>query len=327
MPPVFVIETQTESKKRVELKNQNTTEGDIYYTLDGTDPRGIGGIVRGLKYTSPVVIEKSTIIKARFLPKNYANWSALAEKPVLFEGIYGGDLVISEIMYHPVEGFPEFLELLNTGENVIVLDGYTFVKGIDFTFPAGSNILPGNGFVLTNDTTAFKNRYGFSAYGQYNKRLSNSGELLVLKNKFNQIVDSVRYSDTIPWPVAVTGFSLELIDGKLDNSLYQNWKVSDKKNGTPFEPEIETVSEIILYPNPFTDMLHIRFANKELAFEMFEIEIFDLLGNKVKKLEISSYNSKIQFPVSGLSRGIYMVHIHPKQKTEEKSYCIKAVKL
>ena len=327
MPPVFVVENQSESKKRVELKNQNNTKGDIYYTLDGTDPRGIGGIIRGLKYTSPVVIEKNTIIKARFFPKNYASWSSISEKPVLFDGIYGGDLVISEIMYHPVEGFPEFLELLNTGENVIVLDGYVFEKGIDFAFPSGSSVLPGTGLILTSDTAAFKNVYGFSAFGQFNKRLSSSGELLVLKNKFNQIVDSVRYSDTIPWPLQTMGFSIELINCKLDNSLYQNWKVSDKKNGTPFETEIETESEIVLYPNPFTDMLHIRFANKELAFETFEIEIFDLLGNSIKQLVMTSYNSKIQFPVSDLSRGIYMIHIHPKQKTEENSYCIKAVKL
>jgi hypothetical protein len=137
----------------------------------------------------------------------------------------------------------------------------------------------------------------------------------------------VRYSDTIPWPPQTAGFSIELIDGKLDNSLYQNWKVSDKKNGTPFETESEIEGEIIVYPNPFSNMLNIRFADKELAFETFEIEIFDLLGNIVKQLVMSSYNSKIEFPVSDLSRGIYMIHIHPKQKTEEKSYCIKAVKL
>ncbi|TNF41711.1 MAG: T9SS type A sorting domain-containing protein [Bacteroidetes bacterium] len=109
--------------------------------------------------------------------------------------------------------------------------------------------------------------------------------------------------------------------------MYNNWKISVQINGTPFEPESEFVSEAILYPNPFSDMLNIRVENKDLAFETFKIEIFDLLGNSVKQLVMNSYNSKIQFTVSDLSRGIYMIHLFPKNKTEVKSYCIKAVKL
>jgi hypothetical protein len=207
----------------LKLKIPNFDEGEIYFTLDGSDPRETGGKVHGLKYTKPILVESSTVVKARFLSKNFGIWSALAEKPVLFDGIYGEKVVITEIMYHPEDGNPEFIEIFNAGENTVVLDGFAFSKGIDFTFNPGSTIYPGVGLVLTNDTSLFKNVYGFSAFGQYNKQLSNSGETVILINRYAQTVDSISYSDSIPWPPEADGdgYSIELADLKLDNSDWQ----------------------------------------------------------------------------------------------------------
>ncbi len=188
--------------------------------------------------------------------------------------------------------YPEFIELFNMGENPVNLEGFAFTKGIDYKFLQGSTILPGEGLVLTNDTALFKNRYGFKAFSQFNKRLDNKGEILILENRFNQVVDSVFYSDTIPWPVAADGegFSVEVINPNDDNSPFINWKISESKYGSPFESQIMQEIDASLYPNPFHDMIYINLKNQDLEHETFIVEFFNLFGNRVKSIETINEN-------------------------------------
>ncbi len=330
LPPVFVVDNQVSgSQKKIELVNPNTTEGTIYYTLDGSDPRAPGGIVHGAKYINSIVIEKSTVLKARFLSKNFNNWSALAEQKIIFDEVAGKEIVINEIMYNPEPDFPEFIEITNSGENPVVLDGFVFSKGIDFTFQEESIVIPGEGVVLTNDTALFRITYGFSAFGQFSKQLNNGGETLVLKNRFDQIVDSVSYSDTIPWPVGPDGegFSLELISQELDNSIYSSWKTSDMKNGTPFKPQTLPDFDAKLYPNPFTNKVYIELGNKELAPETFKIEVFNLYGSLVQSTETNGYSSKIELNFGNLLPGLYVIRIIPVNNVGVEISSFKAVKL
>jgi hypothetical protein len=232
-------------------------------------------------------------------------------------------------MYHPENGFPEFIEIFNSGENNVNLGGFSFIKGIDFTFQFGNNISPGNGLVLTNDTTLFQKVYGFRAFGQYRKQLSNGGETLVLMNNFSQMVDSVTYSDTIPWPLNADGdgFSLEVIDPYFDNSLVENWKASDNKKGTPFETKTVEEFDVVLYPNPFNDLIYIELGNQDLVYETFIIEIFNLFGSKVKTFEMVSNNLKFQIPTHDLSQGVYVFQIQSKQELSFEKQSFKAIKL
>ena len=330
MPPVFVVDYQSSAlQKKIELVNPNTTDGEIYYTLDGSDPRSVGGAARGLKYSTGIVVEKSSVIKTRFLPKNSGERSAVSEKTVVFDDVYGKELVIGEIMYHPENNNPEFIELINTGENTVILDGFIFSEGIDFTFKQGISLFPGAGLVLTNDTALFRNEYGFSAFGQYNKQLSNDGETLILKNRFDQIVDSISYSDTIPWPGEADGdgYSLELIDRALDNSVYSNWKISDVKGGTPVKFYSDKNFVAKLYPNPFSNVFYIEIGDRDMAFETFIVEVYNMFGSKVKSLEIAGNNMKIPVPANDLSQGVYIIQIQAKQNSNFDRQSFKAIKL
>ncbi len=107
LPPVFVVENQPlGSVRKVELMNINTTTGDIYYTLDGTDPRSLGGTIHGIKYSTSISVDESVVIKTRFLPKNSNEWSALSIKEIVFDNVFGKEIIINEIMYHPENGLP-----------------------------------------------------------------------------------------------------------------------------------------------------------------------------------------------------------------------------
>ena len=314
--------------KIVTLANTNSVEGDVYFTLDGSDPRETGGVVHGAKYLTSLRVEKTTVLKARFKDKNTGEWSALAEELLLFGDIFGKGMVINEIMYNPENNFPEFLELINSGESPVNLKGFELVDGISFYFFSDIIIQPGAGIVLSSDTALFRKAYLYGAYGQFSKKLRNEGETLILKNNFKQVVDSVSYKDTIPWPaISGNGYSIELIDNSLDNSLAQSWKISGKKNGTPYRMETHIDFKIITYPNPFDDMINLEIENQELSKDQFRIDLFNNLGKLLKSLKVQSYNSMIQLNIPGLIAGIYYFHITPVSTTQYKNQVVKVVKL
>jgi len=142
-------------------------------------------------------------------------------------------IIISEIHYHPAEGDEyEFIELFNDENYNIDLSGWSFSDGIKHTF---ENIQ-----INAKETLVIaKNNSHYSSAVQWDKgKLSNKGELIVLKNNTGQIIDMVEYDDKEPWPTEADGEgpSLELKIDKLsisDNDSGINWKASEKDGGTP----------------------------------------------------------------------------------------------
>ena len=311
MPPI--IEKEPGGTINITLRNPNLTDGDIWFTLDGSDPRLPGGSVKGQKYSGTIRIDKNSYLKARFKAKNTGEWSALAEEKFVVDPNKVESLTITEIMYHPEDDFPEFIEMMNTSEEPVFLNGFSFTKGIDYTFDRDEMVYPGKGIVLTSDTSLFSKQYRFGAYGQFHKKLSNEGETIILCNNLNLTVDSVSYTRSTPWPVIPgKGYSIELIDPSLDNSSPSSWKVSGKKHGTPFRADISHEWEAMLFPNPAKDKAAISIGNQELAFAKFSIEIFNHAGLLVKSIKTESYNSEIELDTSGLSDGFYYIRVMPE---------------
>ena len=329
MPPTIEVNTKGNGEKEITLAPPNGLTGDIYYTLDGTDPRAVGGVAQGTKYSGKIVINSSTILKTRFYSGSDQVWSALAEKTFLFNDVYGEQLAIDEIMYHPEDGYPEFIEIMNFGDSPVNLNGFELSGGINYLFRNSEILQPGAGVVLTNDNVLFTSVYNFSAFGQYEKRLSNSGETIYLTNGFNQLVDSVAYSDTIPWPVMADGdgYSLELIDPALDNALPSSWKASDKIHGSPFNSNILTDFDAVVYPNPFFNEVNIEFGDENLAEESFVLEVYNQYGSRIKIIPVESYNSRIRVSMNSLPSGLYFFRLIPNKKSIFKSRMLKAVKL
>jgi len=163
-----------------------------------------------------------------------------------------GPVVINEIMYHPLDGQAEFLELHNITDAAVPLydpaaPAHTWEVhgGVDFTFPAGTVIPPGGFVVVTEvdvsdppDEAAFRAQYGIPAgvgvFGPYLGNLSNGGETVRLSRPETDPdvtlayvpVDAVRYDDEWPWPVAPDGqgASLERMDVHLFGNDRRNWQ-------------------------------------------------------------------------------------------------------
>jgi hypothetical protein len=329
MPPIVEESEKNNGKKNIQLTNPNNDSGYIYFTLDGTDPRSVGGGVKGTKYDGEITIGTSTILKARFYSAGDQTWSALADEIYLFEGVYGEKMVINEIMYHPENDYPEFIEIMNFGNNPVNLNGFKLSGGINYLFQTNESIQPGAGIVLSNDNTLFNYTYDFNAFGQYEKQLSNSGESIYLRNGYNQLVDSVAYSDTIPWPENADGdgYSLELIDDNADNALWSNWKASEKLNGSPYNAETKLDLEVEIYPNPFSDVVTVVLDNPALANEEFNIEVYNQIGSRVRTIVSTGYNSRIEFNLGGVLPGMYLIRINVPNNTQFKSVVLKAIKV
>ena len=327
MPPIIEVEEMSVNKTDISLLLPSYAGGDIYFTVDGTDPRLIGGEINGTKYVGKITIENTTILKARIRAGD--KWSALTEKIFLFDDVYGDNITINEIMYHPEDDYPEFIELMNFGDGLVNLSGFTFTKGISYTFKSNEIIESGAGIILTNDNVLFNGIYNFDAFDQYEKQLSNSGETLILINGFNQLIDSVTYSDSIPWPEITDGdgYSLELINSDLDNAFWSSWKASDEIYGSPYATIDILDIDAGIYPNPFTDIITININTELLETEILHIEVFNQLGSKVRTIQSTSKNSQIEINLSGVLPGMYFIRIDASKNTEFNGAVLKAIKL
>ncbi len=85
-------------------------------------------------------------------------------------------MVINEIMYHPSSenSLEEYIELLNLGPNSVNLNGWSFARGVDFTFP-NIDVAAGGYLVVAADTDTLQAKYPgiTSVVGPWSGQLSN----------------------------------------------------------------------------------------------------------------------------------------------------------
>jgi len=138
-------------------------------------------------------------------------------------------VVINEIHYDPepeTEAI-EFIELHNAGSVEANLGGWRFTEGIAYTFPPDT-VIPAGGFlVVGEDPAALNAKFGVTALGPWDGRLSNDGETLTFRDASGNKIDEVDYQRGFPWPACPDGSSMELLNPVFDNDLGGSWRSSD----------------------------------------------------------------------------------------------------
>lgn len=155
-------------------------------------------------------------------------------------------LAITELNYHPTEGFGldgeefEFIELKNNAASALDLGGYRFSEGIDYTFAPATQLAPGAFAVLVRNPTAFQLRYpaldaNTVVLGEYRNRLDNAGERLTLLDAAGQRVFSLTYTDDGPWPLTADGDGYTLVNIRPQQwpDQFCNWRASADRQGGP----------------------------------------------------------------------------------------------
>jgi hypothetical protein len=150
-------------------------------------------------------------------------------------GFVRGDVVITEILYHPGDDNTggEFIEILNGGSEPVDLTDWTLAGEISFTFPSGTTLAAG-AYLAIYQTPVMPAFYGISnAVGPYLGSLSNGGGAVALLHPGGVPEDQVTYLDMSPWPPEADGGgpSLELVHPTSDNADPASWAL-----GRPYSP-------------------------------------------------------------------------------------------
>lgn len=243
--------------------------------------------------------------RINWLNTNLGNYSSCAN-PVL------PPLVISKINYNPLPVGEinsedlEFIEITNKGAQSVNLTGLYFSQlGLTYQFPVNSTIGAGKKIILAGNESSFKKIYGSVVFGQFTRDLSNKSEKLVLADAFGNVIDSVRYLDSLPWPVEANGggYFLALKDINSDNSLAENWTFSSNLTVDVNDNTIEAVVKI--YPNPAQSKITVE-GNQH---QFHSCEIFDLSGRKM--MTYTEINSKrFTIDVGQLLPAIYILKLN-----------------
>lgn len=160
-----------------------------------------------------------------------------------------GPVVIGEIMYHPLDGNPEYVELVNITSDTVPLydpahpsNTWKLVSAAAYAFPIGVTIPAFGHMILTEtDPASFRTAYvvppDVTIYGPWEGQLDNDGESVRLRRPGSPepdgtvpyiVTDRVDYRDYSPWPVEPDGGGASLARLVLNGfgNDWRNWYAS-----------------------------------------------------------------------------------------------------
>lgn len=269
----------------------NEPGGQIYFTLDGTDPRlsGSGISPTAQLYVSPIQVTNNVRLVARVRSPNHRN--LCCGSPNLPQNsIWSGPVAetyylsipalrLTEIMYHPADAPAgdtndtsnfEYVEVKNIGTTPLNLNRFRLRGGIDFDF--GNTLLNGGqSAVVVANMNAFVSRYGAGRLiaGVYTNQLSNAGDRIRLEGSVREPIHDFEYDDAW-YPITDGhGFSLVIRDDTAPLETWPfaaSWRPSGLFNGSPAQndppqpdfPQV-VINEVLTHsdPPPPTDTIEL----------------------------------------------------------------------
>ena len=212
-PPAIAILTEEEPNKVILIFSQSFTEAEEY-TLSVLNIKDYSGNIM-LPFTGNFTW---------YVPVKY-------------------DVVFNELMANPTPAISlpahEYIELYNTSDFPINLQGWTFQHGTTQREIVGGTIPP-KGYIVLIHPAALDEFTGFGNVvalpGLSTTALTNAGTLLILYDKEENLISWVRYDEN--WygdpSKAEGGWALEKIDPYNFCQGAENWKAgTDPRGGTP----------------------------------------------------------------------------------------------
>ncbi len=189
-------------------------------------------------------------------------------------------VVFSEIMYQPLTGKPEFIEISNITATPLDMAKWTFSAGITYTFPdfnassPQAHILQPFERIIVSAASSATTRTAYPSipagvriFGPWTAgTLANEGERVTLKDKNDVILCTVEYSDGGRWPVAADGAGHSIVLATDNKAIddWRVWRVSSAVNGSPglADPALPatglTLNEVHFDANGRVDWVELR---------------------------------------------------------------------
>ncbi|THH41381.1 lamin tail domain-containing protein [Neolewinella litorea] len=308
-PPALVSASLTPSG--VDVSFDEPVAGSIFFTVDGLPvPSATSD---GQNHHLPLAsVERGRLYELVILPDyadcagNYADREQripllLADDPA------AGELVINEILFNPVVGGHDYVELLNTSSSAFNLAGLQLYnrnsasrpKRVDTAF-----LLPPGGYVvLTADGEDLSARFANVDTAQVVEMrlpsLPNESGNLSLRLPDGAVLDAVDYHEDFhaEWLSSVEGVSLERIDPRSVLAGRDNWASAATASGygTPTRPnsqnrsatlaagELRIEAESTTFSpdgDGYEDRFILHYESPDPGY-LANLQVFDLEGRRV----------------------------------------------
>jgi hypothetical protein len=222
-----------------------------------------------------------------------------------------GDLVINELLYDPVVGGSDFVEIYNRSEKTISLAGLQLAREVDGQLDdpevitaEGVLLLPGEYILLTTSTADIAARYPQSRTDRFLQMTLpgyNDGEgTALLTDAADQVLDRFVYSDDLHFPLVndPEGYSLERVDPDRPTEDATNWQTASEQAGratpgyrnsqyaeAPTPAGELTIEPAIFSPDNdgFQDVLTMGYQFAQPGF-VGNLSVYDVAGREVRKL-------------------------------------------
>ncbi|MEL7191261.1 MAG: lamin tail domain-containing protein [Bacteroidota bacterium] len=227
-----------------------------------------------------------------------------------------GDILINEILFNPVSGGSDYVEIINASQKVIDLDDLMLgevdpetreIFNADPVSTRSNIILPGEILCLTGDEAFQRLQYlppleakflemeGFPSYDD------SKGEAVIFTKNDSTAVDQFFYEDDYHYPTLFDddGVALERISTESPTQDPESWQSASSVvgYGTPgyensqFIPENPEEEEVFLDPPTFSPNLDGRDDNMAIRYNLsfpganIIVTIHDTYGRKIRTLQ------------------------------------------
>ncbi|HED37901.1 MAG TPA: hypothetical protein ENI76_06625, partial [Ignavibacteria bacterium] len=223
------------------------------------------------------------------------------------------NIVINEIMYSPLSGQTEWVELYNRTDSPINVNGWSFAdNNTTVTFTNTDVNIPAKSFIVLSKDSTVLTHYGIPVQlvvSNIMPSLNNSGDAVVIKDSLGLLIDSLSYLST--WGGS-NGKSLERIDPNGSSTLQSNWGTSTSGNRatpgtknslTPFDNDLLITSfthspQLIIEGNNVNLSATIKNIGKNTAtsfsINLFNDSNFDNIGSANEIIFSKNYSNLLK---------------------------------
>jgi len=192
--------------------------------------------------------------------------------------------------------FEDWIELYNNNETDIDLSGFYLTDNGEslqkWIMPAGT-ILPAKGYLII-----WADEEQEEGALHTNFKLSAGGEAVILSDPLINILDSVVYG------AQTTDMAYARIPNGVGWFVIQAPTFNDNNDNATGSEDIETISSVSVFPNPFTEELHITGNGLK---EGTDYSLSDQTGRIIKSGKLTGHSTNV--PVSELSSGLYYIRL------------------
>ena len=284
---------------------------------------------------------KQLIAIAEYVPDNDTSDNRLTHSFFVSEPGSAGSMVINEIMFDPLTGMSEWIELYNPSANGYDVKGWKILdNSSEIDLSDTSLYMPPGAFLVVASDSSVIMQFPHLAERSPDVRtvirgsisLNNSGEKITLTDSLSTAIDFTEYSPSMHNPDIEDpkGISLERINPSFPSNYSSNWSsCTDRTGGTPgkknslFTGYHPITAEISVTPNPFSPdgdgyqdaaviTCNFNFSSGTLRAGVYDVRgnlVFTLASNEVTGRSKDFIFNGYSDGKSRLPMGIYVVVI------------------